>query len=276
MDTVTRQSILRDLMTNRWFGSALEVYSLEQLQHAGLRAPLKGRARSSREHPVTSGDPYINFLKSPKIDEIRKHARGGRAVVLIAMGSYAPMHVGHIEMMEAADRAVRAEGDIPAAAVFSLHCEDHVRAKILPLHPNAPVNTTSRIEAAEAILPDELSSGTPIFLDRWDASIAGGPRSFTDIMWRVSRTLDSFEIRGVTPVAVFGSDNASSMRAFARWGRGVCVMRPRHEEPAREFAAESQMTEAIRSRRVLLAQRPDGSTALSSTDIRKSAKGPHL
>lgn len=275
MDFSARGEIFDDLKENPWFGSAFEVYSYNDLVAAGLRAPVKGEIKESRDSPArfygAKNHPYVKFAADGNLLELRRIAAQQSAVILVAVGSYAPMHLGHISMMEAADRAVRAEGDIPLGAVFSLHCEDHVRAKILPDRPDAPISTDSRYIQARAVCPKSLTSGTPTFIDLWDARMPGGPRSFTDIMMRLSNTLLASEIRHVTPVAVFGSDNGISMRAFAIWGRAVCVIRPKHEDEADEYFAEPQMKKAIRERRVLLVEREDLSV-ISSSAIRDAAR----
>ena len=103
----------------------------------------------------------------------------------------------------------------------------------------------------------------------------GGPRSFTDIMTRIVRTLEQFEIRWVTPVAVFGSDNAVSMRAFTRQGLAVCVNRPNHEGMAKIIGAEPQMSVACRSQRVIMTDRDPGAPDISSTDIRNGKEHQH-
>lgn len=272
MDRNTLNEILEDLKRNPWFGAAFEVYSYNQLREAGLRHPLTGEVKDSRDHPVRfyehDNHPYVRFAASPNIAQMRQAAAEGSAVVLVAMGSYAPMHTGHIAMMEAADQAVRREGDVPIAAVFSMHCEHHVRAKILPTRPDAPLSTDTRMMQANAVRPEVLRTGTPTFLDTWDARMPDGPRSFTDIMIRIINTLEATEIRNVTPVAVFGSDNGVSMRAFSRWGRAVCVIRPGHDQEAERYIAEPQMKMALRERRVLITERDDR-TVISSSDIRE-------
>jgi hypothetical protein len=278
MDDVTRNAVFDDLKQNKWFGTAIEEYSHNELVAAGLQPPLTGIVRASRDDPVEFyGDhdhPYVRFGASTRFDWIRATAAEGAAVVLIAMGSYAPMHQGHIAMMEAADRAVRAEGDTPIGAVFSLHGARHVQAKILPTRPDAPIATDTRYAQACEVCPETLSSGTPTFIDKWDAMMPGGPRCFTDIMTRTSNILVAAGLRGVTPVAVFGSDNGVSMRAFAQYGQAVCVIRPNHEDEADRYIAEPQMKVALRQRRVLIAQRED-KTVISSSDIR-ARKGGHL
>jgi hypothetical protein len=119
-----------------------------------------------------------------------------------------------------------------------------------------------------------LTSGTPTFIDKWDAVMPGGPRCFTDIMIRTSNILNAAGLRGVTPVAVFGSDNGVSMRAFSQYGRAVCVIRPGHANEADRYIAEPQMKVALREGRVLIAQRTDD-RVISSSEIRARTKG-HL
>lgn len=275
MEQHVRNAVFDDFRHNHWFASALEVYCLNDLVEAGLQKPVTGEVKDSRDFPVRFYDndkhPYVRFTACPDVAQLRDKA-GDNAVVLIAMGSYAPMHKGHIAMMEAADQAVRREGDTPIAAVFSLHSAEHVRAKIWPTRPDAPISTDIRIAQAEAVLPDRLRSGTPTFIDSWDARMPGGPRSFTDIMIRIVNILEVSQIRNVTAVAVFGSDNGVSMRAFARFGQAVCVIRPGHEQEAERFILEPQMKTALRQRRVLVAHRED-KTEISSSEIRQQ-QGP--
>jgi nicotinic acid mononucleotide adenylyltransferase len=266
----SRDELLKSLVNNEWFRSALEDYSLRDLIDAGLQPPLPPAIEASREEPITSGHTYVNFAAHPGFSEIKATAQGRNAVVLVAMGSYAPMHHGHVDLMEAADQAARDNGHVPVAAVFCLHSEARVRAKIHPLHPQAPILTDTRVVQARQVLPHHLISGTPTFLDTWDATMPGGPRSFTDNMIRIVRTLEQLEVRWVTPIAVFGSDNAVSMRAFARYGYAICINRPRHEDPVKRIAAEPQMASALRSSRVVIADRDPDALDISSTDIRNS------
>lgn len=268
----SRDALLASLATNDWFRSALEDYPLRDLVDAGLQPPLPLDIEKSREEPITSGHAYVNFAAHERFGEIRAAARGRNAAVLVAMGSYAPMHQGHVDLMDAADKAVRDNGHVPIGAVFCLHSEARVRAKIHPLHPEAPVHTDTRVMQARHVLPKYLKSGTPTFLDTWDATMPGGPRSFTDNMIRIVRTLEQLEVRWVTPIAVFGSDNAVSMRAFARHGYAVCVNRPGHEDPVKRIAAELQMAQALRTGRVVIADRAPDAADISSTDIRNSGE----
>lgn len=267
------QASLIDMAEDAWFGSAIDVYSRQELIQAGLRAPLTGAVRESRDHPARFYGPeeshaYVRFTAHADVDRMRQMHSIGPCVALVAMGSYAPAHEGHVSMMEAADDAIRAEGDTPIAAVFSLHSAEHVRAKILPTRPDAPIATETRLMEARQVVGDRLASGTPAFIDTWDATMPGGPRSFTDVMRRLANTLASFEFRNVTPIAVFGSDNAVSMRAFARYGRCICVERPGHESISEEIFTEPQMRDAIRERRVLTTARKTGGGEISSTAIR--------
>lgn len=268
----SRDALLASLVSNDWFRSALEVYSLRDLIDAGLQPPLPPEIETSREFPVTSGHTYVNFAAHENFPQIKASAHSQNAGVMVVMGSYAPMHRGHIDLMEAADKAARASGYTPIGAVFCLHSEARVRAKIHPVHPNAPVQTETRVMEAFKVLPKYLESGTPTFLDTWDATMPGGPRSFTDNMIRIVRTLEQLEVRWVTPIAVFGSDNAVSMRAFAQYGHAICVNRPGHEDPGKRIAAEPQMVQAIRSGRVIITDRAPDAPNISSTDIRKSGR----
>ncbi|BBY46633.1 hypothetical protein MARA_00630 (plasmid) [Mycolicibacterium arabiense] len=272
MEHEFRTEAFEDMKTNEWFGPAMEVYCLNDLRAAGYQRPLTGVVKASRDNPVTfferENHPYVRFASSHYFDEIQWAALQDDPVIISAMGSYAPMHAGHVEMAEAADTALRAEGFTPIAAVFSPHSEQYVRAKILPTRRDALIATDARIAQAEDVLPPRLRSGTPTFIDTWDARMPGGPRSFTDIMIRLVRTLEAAQIRNVTPVAVFGPDNGISMRAFARAGQAVCVIRPGHEDEAKPYEAEPQMKAALRQKRVIVATR-EHNTIISSSEIRQ-------
>jgi nicotinic acid mononucleotide adenylyltransferase len=267
-------AVIQALAADPYWGSAINAYPLDALRESGFCTPVEGIIKDSRDNPSkyyggVHSHPYIRFIASEHIDLIRKHAQTGDATILVATGSYAPMHQGHINFMEAADLAARAEGLIPVAAVFSLHSDEHVRSKIIPVRPDAPIAAETRYEMAADILPDTLPTGTPVFIDRWDSAMPQGPRAFTDVMIRLVNTLASFGIRNVEPTAVFGSDNASSMRAFCRYGRAICVLRPRYEHEADTYRNEPQMRRALREHRVLIATRPNDED-ISSTDIRNN------
>ncbi|OZF39601.1 hypothetical protein [Rhodococcus sp. 14-2483-1-2] len=266
------QDTLLAIADDPWFGTALEKYSLSQLRSAGLCATPSLEVVKSRDFPSEYPDTLIGFNRDDEIyRRMKMVSECGDAAILVGTGSYAPMHGQHVELMATADRAVKELGYTPVAAVFSLQSEAHVRSKVLPKNPKALVDTSVRRDSARKILPEMLNEDTPVFLDVWDASYSGGPRSFSQSLIRISRTLHDIAIRDYTLFYVFGADNAVSMRAFSVSGYAVCVLRPGVEESddsgASRYASEPQMREAIRQKRVLIVNR-ESSEDISSTMIR--------
>ena len=126
---------------DKWFGRALFDYSLRALIDAGLQPPLSSYERRSRDQPIIDDEPFVKFTASKHYNYIQRVSTSRRAVLLVLVGSFAPMHGSHIKVMEAADAAIREVGKQPIAGVFSLRAEDRVKAKIRPLHPDAPIST---------------------------------------------------------------------------------------------------------------------------------------
>jgi NAD+ synthetase len=147
-------------------------------------------------------------------------ARRGRLVVLLTTGAFAPVHRGHLEMMEIARATLEESGDRVLAGYLSVSHDQYVLAKCGAGCPSA----AERVRMCEAA----VQGSDWLMVDSWEALHCDRALNFTEVITRLEgflhahlRTPESIDV-----VYVFGSDNARFMLAFAARGRCVCVPRP--------------------------------------------------
>lgn len=142
-------------------------------------------------------------------------------VVLTATGSFAPMHRGHIEMMEIAREIVEREGYYVLGGIFIPEHDDYLVLK--------KRNGTERWPASKrlAVIVDRLNESDWLDADPWACNSAPTELLFTDMILRaqfsVNTALETFP--SIKIVHVFGGDHAEYSRAFIRSGKCVCVGR---------------------------------------------------
>jgi hypothetical protein len=207
----------------------LRTHDIGAMEHAGFFDD--GMSRDEREALGLAGDhthaahglwqtpwPHID------VDDERP------LVALLATGAFAPLHGGHVGMMDAAVDACLARGWRVVAGYFSPSHDLYVKDKDggRAAHLNAPL----RIQEARAVLEvgrPNASAGVSYFVDPWEAMAASRPLNFTDVARRLECYLRRQMGRDVHVGFVFGADNGGFSQVFAEHGLGVCVGRPGYE-----------------------------------------------
>ncbi len=208
---------------------------------------------------------------------LEAHARDPRPpAVLLSTGAFAPIHDGHLAMLEAARVACEAAGYRVEGGYLSASHDDYVARKI---DGDPTLTAPFRI----GLIERAVHSSDWLDVDPWEARYAPCDLNFTDVLRRLDRYLHwhlSPE-RGLHLFYVFGGDNAGFVRAFDRIGRAICVARPGQEAmvaPMRQHAAgndrvlfaPSSLAQDIASR----ALRPSGAHRPKSLPNRASALKP--
>lgn len=163
-------------------------------------------------------------------------------VILLTTGSFAPMHQGHINMMDKARKFYEDQGIRVAASIFSFSHDDYVLTKDV----NIP-SKELRIKIAQERLKDKNHQ-----VSLWEL-FQLKPVNFTTV-------IEYFEKTYKKPVVyVFGKDNYNFAYTFNSIGKGLYM-------PTKHINSnEYKFIETLPNVQIL----PEGDFLLNSRDIRK-------
>lgn len=156
-------------------------------------------------------------------------------VVLIATGAFAPVHPGHIEMLEIAADWLSAIGYCVIGGLIAPEHDTYVSSKP---HDASHWPAVRRIEALDAA----LATHGWVVSDSWACYHVPTEILFTEIIERTRNylALHIDSVSKIDVVHVFGGDHAEQARAFVAHGMCVCVNRAGYENSfeavKREFA----------------------------------------
>jgi nicotinic acid mononucleotide adenylyltransferase len=140
--------------------------------------------------------------------------------VLLTTGCFAPVHVGHFEMMEQAKVAVQKAGYHVLGGYMSPSHDNYVRTKEDTTH----MNIMKRIQILELAA---VNHGW-IHVDPWEGVYNSISVNFTDVIAYLKNYLN-YHIdadRTIEIFYVFGADNAHFAPVF--YNKGKCVIASRH------------------------------------------------
>jgi len=177
-------------------------------------------------------------------------SRGAHRIVLAATGAFAPVHDGHIAMMQAARQAAENAGKHVLGGYLAPDHDRYVSTK----HPDA-LTAAQRVARCE----DAVKDLGWLCVDPWPALWVGEALNYTDVIERLQRYLRAHVADDIDVWFVGGSDNAGFARVFSQFGGCVIVQRDapvsasdRVEHPnviyAGPTAASSQSSTKVRRR----------------------------
>jgi nicotinic acid mononucleotide adenylyltransferase len=184
----------------------------------------------------------IQFLTTP-LEIIRKRVveleeqgkiHNKPLVVALTTGCFAPVHPGHLAMMEKAKAALEAKGYEVLGGYMSPSHDDYVSTK---------GEVARRLTAAHRtlLLSKVLDGSDWLTVDPWESRYAPTDINFTDTIQRLEHYINA-HINTAVPIQIayiFGADNVQFARTFIDKGLGVCVPRPGHEEGLQDFIEKS-------------------------------------
>lgn len=121
-------------------------------------------------------------------------------VVLLCTGALAPVHVGHIQMMETAKTAMEAAGATVVGGFLSPGHDEYVFQKVGDKSMPAAI----RLAAVAAATADSPW----LTVDGWEALGCDAAVNFTTVCYRLQRYLAAKGLHQVSVVFVVGEDNA--------------------------------------------------------------------
>lgn len=139
-------------------------------------------------------------------------------IVLMANGAFAPVHPGHLAMMDAAYAALSKAGYIVVGGYISPDHDSYVRTKgdFAELW-----STPIRLQALNTV----LAMNSWLEVDSWASVHAPTDLNYTDILRHLKAYLAENVVshRRLEVAHVFGSDHIHYARAFREQGMAICV-----------------------------------------------------
>lgn len=186
----------------------------------------------------------LTFLDTKKLND--PHSK---PCVILSTGSFAPIHYGHIQMMELARQEVERQGFTVLGGYLSPGHDEYIKAKTsnqwIPIH--------HRI----ALINEATKEHPWLSVDPWEGVFNKVAINFTDVIIRLEAYLEHFLGKKIPVIYVCGGDNGRFARTFDYSGHCVVVGRPGYRKPY------------IKNPRVFMVE---GSSDISSTVIRDSSK----
>ena len=182
------------------------------------------------------------------------------AVVMV--GSFAPIHDGHIDAITSAKHALIAKGVAVEALVVTPNSSEYVIDKLGGGQGGWPYD-----ERVHRILSLPAIDCTPTYVD----DLSGPAAGIDQINDYVPKTIE--QCLGIASCRLFfvvGSDQLPSMREhLSNGGRAVCVIRPGREHIS-EFCirSESWASAAFNDNRLIVTGRKNMDNDISYTQIR--------
>lgn len=173
-------------------------------------------------------------------------------VILLTTGSFAPLHEGHITMMNNAKQAIEQAGKTVVAGYISPSHDEYVSTKIL--------NDYKDFERI-SIIEKKINKYNWLFVDPWESIFCKAAINFTDVIERLEKYICKHTGKNVPIYYVCGGDNAKFALTFAYKGNCIVVNRPSIEY--NEFKCHELLKD---NNRIIWA---DGNSYESSTEIRK-------
>lgn len=175
----------------------------------------------------------LKHLTKIKIDIETGCATDKPFLVLLNTGSYSPVHLGHLQMMEEAKEKLSKHYHILGGYLSPSH-DNYVSSKY---SGTASYHGEARISLCEEVLSDS----DWLMVDPWESRYNSEPINFTDVIERLTKYLKHYIKENIQVGYVFGSDNASFSLAFLKKGISICFERPGYELQFKTLSQNSHL-----------------------------------
>lgn len=159
-----------------------------------------------------------------------------RIAVLLTTGGFAPVHYGHLEMMEIARHALEQEGVLVLGGYLSPGHDDYIQSKC----QGEALDALHRLRLCQ----EAVRESNWLMACGWEALGTERMVNFTDVIVRLQSYLKtnlpfSDQVKDKLEVTyVFGSDNARFASTFVAGHSCVCVLRPEAESAFEKFSQD--------------------------------------
>lgn len=180
---------------------------------------------------------------------------------LILVGSFAPVHDGHLDNMRSAEKAAIARGYEISASVFTPNSDSYVLQKLND--KKGEWNFNRRISD---FLFTESGTNCVSYVD--DISGRHSPeKSISETA--INNVSLALGIETCKLILVVGSDQVESMKPHVNRNKAICILRPGYEEHLKKCTDNLWFKDAVNSGRLILANRENIKEDISSTAIRR-------
>lgn len=159
--------------------------------------------------------PYdLNCLTTP-FNHLKNIDDSKENIVLLTTGAFSPIHLGHISMMQSAERKLIEKGYNVLGGYFS-----PCNYKYLIKKGNTRLPDNTRLN----FLNEQLSS-THYKLDLWESLHLTDTVNFTEVINRLEQYLNKHVSKKIKVIYVYGLDNIDFSKCFDGIKPNVCVYR---------------------------------------------------
>lgn len=177
--------------------------------------------------------------------------------ILLSTGAHCPMHLGHIDMMEAAKEELTRNGYNVLGGYLSPGHDEYIKQKT----GDQWIPIGERIQYATSLIRDHRW----LAIDPWEGVFAPGAVNFTTVAYRLRQYINKWyqDPEGITIFMVWGADNARFAQAFMfhkgkdKYGT-VIVGRPGYDDRIGIYGHLKNVYVT------------EGTNSMSSTEIRKN------
>lgn len=167
-------------------------------------------------------DYKLDLLTTP-VEKIAK-PKTDKPVVLLTTGGFAPVHEGHLYMMETAKKVLTEAGHEVIGGYISPSHDSYV-------HKKYPGSEKLSIYEKIELLRKALESSDFLMVDPWEGVFTPKAINFTDVIYRLEQYLQKHLGYAVQIAYVFGGDNVGFTEAFIdSQYLAVCVARQQTEK----------------------------------------------
>ena len=255
---VADRHYLWQLLRDPFYANAAKfLTSEEQLEEAGFFAD--ARDLSDISYPRLWLCTPLEKIQQ-KLNLLRDNVHGQKkCCVLVTTGGFAPLHQGHVEMMELAKQSLEDESYTVLGGYFS---PDH-QTYVLDKCSDDTLSCGQRLHQCETM----VETSDWLMIDPWQMFVQKKTVNFTTVVEYISSYL-SAHIRSTLPIEVVyvcGADNARLALAFI--ARGKCLVVHRHGSE-KIFMQYKQHDLIKGNSRILFCDRVP--ISISSTQLRES------
>lgn len=163
----------------------------------------------------------LDIMCTP-LNFIRDNLAGKKnPVVLLATGSFCPIHDGHISMMESAKDRLELYGYDVVGGFFAPDHDEYIFGKV----KDSPLDIHQRIK----IIHKRICNSDWLDIDSWAGIFRNEAVNFTEIIHRLELYIEKHLGKKIPVVFVFGGDNWAFAKTFRYKGMYCHVGRPGHQ-----------------------------------------------